>query len=241
MSSSPSHGSYIQSLFDEFRAMNSAAVFENDVMVTIIPLLCGAADIPNQQDVLFTTLDPIVPTVTRPKPDFFDGARLKDLGEHLRNDHTLRSKIIPTKHLSVPVAPNFFLEVKGPSGSSKVALRQVIHDGAYGARGMHALQNYGSHEPVYDNKAYTFSATFHKGELKLHAHFMTAPTELGGRPTYHTYFIDGWQMTADVDTFLRGITAFRNIRDLAKSYRDNFIRIANTRAPQATANLPSID
>jgi hypothetical protein len=220
--------------------MNSAAVFENDVMGTIIPLLCGAANIPYQQDVLFTTLDPIMPTVTRPKPDFFDGAHLEDLGEHLRNDHRLRSKVIPTRHPSVPVAPNFFLEVKGPSGSSKVALNQVTLDGAYGARGMHALQNYGSHEPVYDNNAYTYSATFHKGELKLYAHFMTAPTALGGRPTYHIHFLDGWDMTADVDTFLSGITAFRNIRDLAKSHRDTFIRIANTRASQATVN-PCID
>lgn len=116
---------------------------------------------------------------TRPKPDFFDGSRLEDLSEKLRNDQTLRSKVVPTKHRSVPVAPNFFLEVKGPNGNSYVALMQALPYGVYVARAMHALQTYRVDEPVYDGKAYTFSSTYHDGTLKLYPHFMTAPTTVG--------------------------------------------------------------
>jgi hypothetical protein len=49
---------------------------------------------------------------------------------------------ISTKHPSVPIELNFFLEVKRPDGNAAVAWRQAYYDGVYGARAMHALQNY---------------------------------------------------------------------------------------------------
>ena len=69
--------------------------------------------------------------------------------------------IVPIKHADVPVAPNLFLEAKGPGGAAHVARRQACLDGAYGARAMHSLQSYGKEEPVYDGDAYTYSSTYH--------------------------------------------------------------------------------
>ena len=82
------------------------------------------------------------------------------------------------------MAPNFFLEVKGPEGILAVAERQARYHGAVGSRGIHSLQNYGAEEPEYDGKAYTFSSIYHGGTLKLYAHHVTAPTTEGGRPEY---------------------------------------------------------
>ncbi len=53
-------------------------------------------------------------------PDFFDGVRLKDIDKEVKKG--LSKMIIPTKHPHIPIAPNFFLEVKAPKGGIDVAL-----------------------------------------------------------------------------------------------------------------------
>ncbi|XP_044722090.1 uncharacterized protein HRG_05005 [Hirsutella rhossiliensis] len=175
-----------------------------------------------KQNVLFTELEPITSeSAVKPKPDFFDGARLQDLSQELRDDQNLRSTIFPTKHPRVPVAPNFFLE--------------ACYDGAYGARIMQDLQKYGEAEPIYDGNAYTYSSTYYAGTgtLQLYAHHATAPSTVEGRPEYHMTQIDTWGMTGNVDAFRRGATAFRNARYVANRHRNAFIRTANARAAQA--------
>ncbi|GJN70045.1 hypothetical protein PLICBS_004097 [Purpureocillium lilacinum] len=222
--------------FEAFQRQNEDAVFEADVMATLVPRLCGTSDIRSKQNVLFTELKPITDdSAVKPKPDFFDGARLlEDLSGELRADEDLRLMVIPTKHSSVPVAPNFFLEAKGPDGSSAMAQRQACYDGAYGVRAIHTLQNYGETEPRYDGNAYTFSSTYHDGLLKLYTHHVTAPASAEGRPEYHMTQLDTWGMTGNIDSFRRGATAFRNAREMAERYRGAFIQAANTRAAPAT-------
>jgi len=44
-----------------------------------------------------------------------------------------------------------------------------MHNGAYGARAMHSLQNYGNASPLYDDNAYAVGATYHDGQLKIYA------------------------------------------------------------------------
>ncbi|KPM35098.1 hypothetical protein AK830_g11473 [Neonectria ditissima] len=222
---------FSEGAFENFRRDDEDAVFESDVMAKVIPAICGSANIPNKQNVLFTELSPITnKDAVKPKPDFFDGAHLRDLSKEVREDQDLRPMIIPTKHASVPAAPNFFLEVKGPDGNTSVAQRQVCYDGAYGTRAMHALQNYGETEPAYDGNAYTYSSTYHDGQLKLYAHHPTAPTTAGGRPEYHMTRVKAFAMTSDRETFAQGAAAFRNARDFAQRHRDNFIQAANARA-----------
>ncbi|KAL7917158.1 hypothetical protein ACQKWADRAFT_61989 [Trichoderma austrokoningii] len=231
---SPSN--FSEEAFERFQRSNEDAVFENDVMLKIVPVICGTSSIPNQQNVLFTELTPITDkTAVKPKPDFFDGALLNDLNQVIKNDQGVRSTVIPTKHATVPVAPNFYMEAKGPGGSAAVAQRQACYDGAHGARAMHALQNYGEAEPTYDGNAYAFSSIYHAGTgtLQLYAHHATAPTTPGESPEYHMTNLDAWAMTGNINTFRCGATAFRNARNIAQRHRNSFIEAANTRASQA--------
>lgn len=129
----------------------------------------------------------------------------------------------------ISIVPNFFLEVKGPNDSAAVITLQACYDGAVGARAMHQLQNYGQEEPIYDDKTYAFSSTYHNGQLTLYAHHLTAPSTRGGQSEYNMTQLDAWSMTGNNQSFIGGVTAFRNLRDLAKQHRDVFIQDANFR------------
>ncbi|KAK8917529.1 hypothetical protein H634G_08914 [Metarhizium anisopliae BRIP 53293] len=184
--------------FEESRRKNEDPALESEVITSVLPILCGNSSIHNQQNVLFTELEPITNSgAIQPKPDFFDGACLGDLDQNIRNNEGILSAAIPTKHPNVPVVPNFFLEVQGPDGNASVAQRQACYDGAYGTRAIHALQNYKETDPIYDGNAYTYSSTYYAGTgtLQLYAHHVTAPATVNERPQYHMTQIDGWQMT----------------------------------------------
>ncbi|KAM5368768.1 hypothetical protein ACJZ2D_009322 [Fusarium nematophilum] len=190
---------------------------ESKIMQTVIPIIAGDADIPNESSLPFTNLPSMTQEMTvKPVPDYFDGAITRDIHTQWR--------------------PISSLKPRGRRGTLAWQRgRQACHHGAYGARAMHALQNYGEAKPVYDGNAYTYSATYNSasGTLQLYAHYVEAPPAAGGPPRYHMTQIDGWQMTGNMDTFRRGIIAFRNARDLAKLHRDNFIRSANARASRS--------
>lgn len=242
LSLSPSR--FGESDFEDFQQRDEEAVFEDEVMTKVIPVIYGNADIPNKQNILFTELAPVTSTyedVVRPKPDYFDGAQIGDLDRKVRDPKgDMYPLIIPTKHARVPIAPNFFLEAKAPMGDAAVLKRQACYDGAYGARAMHALQSYGEEEPVYDGNAYTYSSTYHAGTLKLYAHHVTAPTDPGKRPEFHMTQIKAYALTSDRETCVRGIGAFRNARDLARRHRDEFIHGANARARRSDAHEVAI-
>lgn len=147
--------------------------------------------------------------------------------------------ITPTKKAGVPVAPNFFLEAKGSEGTIRVADGQAVLDGAHGAIIMHTLQNYLQAEPVYDGNAYAFTSTLIGGTLTLYAHHITAPVTTGQRPDQHTTQLKAYALTGDSDVWLEGTGAFRNLRMLAKGYRDRFIKAANARAREQYAEAAS--
>ncbi|KAH6955694.1 hypothetical protein BKA56DRAFT_234345 [Ilyonectria sp. MPI-CAGE-AT-0026] len=203
------------------------------VMREIIPVISGDANIPNSGDVAFNNLDSITDgTTVAAKPDFYDGAHLEDIDPAVENN--LDGLIIPStsNHGRHPVAPNMFLEAESRRAGPEVLQRQACLVGAYGARAMLALQNYGEEEPQYDGNAYAYSSTYHAGTgtLKLYAHHVTAPTTEAGRPEYHMTHLRTFGMIDTREAFVRGATAFRNTRDLAKRHRDNLIQAANARA-----------
>ncbi|KAL7919042.1 hypothetical protein ACQKWADRAFT_213690 [Trichoderma austrokoningii] len=142
--------------------------------------------------------------------------------------HTLEI-IIPSRRAGVPIAPNFFLEVKTTLGIIDVAVKQAVLDGAHGANIMHALQNYLVDEPIYDGNAYAFTSTLHDEALKLFAHHLTA-AESGQRPELHTTQLKAYALTGDDDVWLEGTGAFRNLRQFAKDWRDQFVKEANARS-----------
>lgn len=223
---SPSDAS--RAAFEDFRIKNEIES-EGTVMRTVIPLITGDLDIPNEGNLPFANLASITEGRTvNPYPDFFDGAHPEAVNREVRI--ALDKIIIPTKKPMAPIAPNLFMEVKSSSGRLDVVVGQVILDGAHGTIIMHALQNHLLDEPVYDGNAYTFSAIFLSGVLRLYAHHPTAPAEPGQNPGCHITQIDAYELTGNYENWLEGKRAFRNLRKLAKKYRDEFIETANGRA-----------
>ncbi|KAI0814563.1 hypothetical protein GGR55DRAFT_632303 [Xylaria sp. FL0064] len=227
--------------FETFERTNDTIANEDDVMIDILPVIYEINKIFSKRNLLFTELKPITnESTTRPKPDVLDGARPGDIDKSIRDDEKVYPLIIPTRYLHVPVAPNFFMEVKSQSGDPAVLKRQACYDGAYGARAMHCLQNYGRDEPVYDGNAYTFSAIYHPGlsMLALYAHHVTAPTISGGKPEYHMTQIAGYYLVNNREGLIEALTAFRNLRDMAQEFRDGFIEAANAHAQNNVVDKP---
>ena len=220
--------------FQAFQDMHDELTSEAKVMRTVFPIISGSSDIPNEQDLFFTRLEPMTNKITvNPSPDFYDGARLQDIDKEVRKE--LGSYIIPTNLGTAPVAPNFFVEVKAPTGFTDIVQRQAMQDGAYGARAMHSLQSYSKGKAVYDSNAYTITSTYHaeNGILQI---YTTHPTrgEDGISPEYHMNQANAWALTGNIDSFRQGVTAFRNARDWAQEQRDTFITAANQRARSRT-------
>lgn len=227
---SPSH--FSDGAFKTFRKTNAQAKDEDDVCGKVFPTIAGPWEDndPSTIDVVFGNLEPLTDgTIVAPRPEIALGALPEQLNSSIRNE--LHHHIIPSTMIHRVIAPNFFVEAKGPDGSAAVMTRQARYDGAVGARAMHSLQNYGQEEPVHDGNAYTFSSTYYggTGTLQLYAHHATAPTSSGGRPEYHMTQLDSYAMTGKRQTFIEGATAYRNARDLAKQHRDNLIQVANSR------------
>lgn len=178
-------------------------------MAEVIPMIFGESNPDNTSasGILFTNLAHLTDgTLALGKPDRYCGARPEQLDMRIRRK--LNKMIIPSTQTTLPMAPNFFLETKGPDGSLAVVGRQACYNGALGARAMHCLQSYGNTEPLYDNKAYTITTTYHGGTLKL---FTTHPTESGAtgyRSEYQTTQLRSFAMTDTSDSFRAGAGAF---------------------------------
>lgn len=107
-----------------------------------------------------------------------------------------------------------------------------MYDGAVGVRAMHKLQNYGADEPMYDNKAYTFTSTYQDGRLQIYLTHPAGPLASEGQPEYHMTKLNRYDMTGNLKNFRDGATAYRNNRDLAMTHRLSFIKQANEKAHQ---------
>jgi len=107
------------SAFNDFLQENEAKS-EGTVMRNVIPIITGNPGIPNEGNLPFTSFKSLIEGLAvNAVPDFFNGATLGNVDKTVRED--LSEIIVPTKHADVPVAPNFFLEAKGPGGSAHVA------------------------------------------------------------------------------------------------------------------------
>ncbi|CAI6091548.1 unnamed protein product [Clonostachys chloroleuca] len=114
------------------------------------------------RNTVFANLEPLTDdSVAALKPDIYYGAYPGQLAWPTRNE--LAGHIVPSTILDKPMAPNFFMEVKGPDGSLIVATRQTRYDGVIGSRAMHSLQNYNEEESAYDVKPYTFCSIYYGG------------------------------------------------------------------------------
>ena len=177
----------------------------------------------------FTNLEHLTDgTLVPGNPDVYYGARPEQLERCVRDE--LSGYIIPSTQDDLPIAPNFFLAVKGPEGTGAVARRQASYDGALGARAFHSLQSYGQHDAICDDSAYTITSTYNDGQLKMYTSHSIQPAETTGQPQYYMNQLKGWSMTSDLQTFRQGAAAFRNARDWAKEKRDEAIARASEKA-----------
>lgn len=188
--------------FRRFQRADAQASKEQPVTTYVIPIIegnfdghgCASGGYP------FTNLAPLTDgTLVAAKLDRLYGARPEQL--HLRIREELDKQIIPLTQADLPIAPNFFLEAKGPDGSPAVAERQACYDGALGARGIHALQSYPQGEPVNNNNAYTITATYAGSTLKLYTTHLVEPSGPGCHPEYIMTQLGGWMMTHNLETF----------------------------------------
>lgn len=226
--------------FRAFKLANAKVSGETTALHTILPLIAGNEGGHRfEMDLPFTNLQPFDKDLSDAKPDVYHGAAVSTVHPRVRTD--LGTYIIPSvADISRPIVPNFSFEGKGVQGRADVAKRQAMHDGALGARAMHHLLNYKAEEPQYDNKARSFSATYHAGTgtLQTYAHHITAPLAPGGQPEYHMTQLDSFGMTGNIKTFRQGATVYRHNRDLAKTERDSAIAHANQVARQMPAPSP---
>ncbi|KZZ98714.1 hypothetical protein AAL_03232 [Moelleriella libera RCEF 2490] len=225
--------------FDSFQDADTHAAKEAQVMARVIPIIEGKLEDPKctAGQIQFNNLDHLTDgSLVAGNPDVYYGARPEQLQQELRKH--VSGQVEPSTQDHLPVAPNFFLQVKGPDGSLSVATRQACYDGTLGARGIRSLQSYGQSELPCDNKAYTLTSTYHGGQLKMYTVHPLPKYTLGENPGFAMTQVKTWALTGDADTFRQGVRAYRNGRDWAKRQRDDAINRANKRKAE-TEDGPS--
>ncbi|EFQ99551.1 hypothetical protein MGYG_02564 [Nannizzia gypsea CBS 118893] len=166
------------------------------------------------------------------KPDCYFGACLEQLRPQLREE--LSDFILPSEESSLMV-PNFFLQARKADRSFAVMSRQACYHGVLGARGIHKLRSYihdNRKDNICDNKAYTITATYHGGHLRLCTVHPVIPGEGNWRPKdneleYVMTQLNAWSMIGNAESFRQGLTAYRNARDWAKEQRNRVISDAD--------------
>ncbi|KAK3171022.1 hypothetical protein OEA41_003106 [Lepraria neglecta] len=218
--------------FRKFEKTNMQALTENRVMSKAFPIIAGTVDIPSQENLYFGNLKHLTDgSITKAKPDFYDGSRPVELDKHIREE--LGPYIVPSTNTAAPCLPNFFTEAKGPNGSAPVCKLQAMYDGALGARGVHELRSYVGQETPFDNKAYTITSTYHggTGDLTIYSTHPTPSNDPQNPIEYRITQLRGWKMTDIPETFRQGAGALRNARDWAKEKREELITAANGKVP----------
>lgn len=217
--------------FERFQDVCFTPAKEKEVSTSDFPFIEGKTSQYAAKDSLINNLTSVTGgSITRAQPNAFYGARPGDLHSTIRD--TLDNRIIPCKKPS-PILPNFFLELNSSSGNSEVGNRQCRHYGALGARAINSLQSYRPDrpydEPIYDGNAYTITAWYGGGYLKLFTHHVAAPQGQGEEPKYVMAPLRSFALTDSPENFREGAAAYRNARDWAKEKRDEMIAAANVR------------
>ena len=210
------------------------ALTEATVMSKAFPIIAGTVDIPSQENLFFGNLKHLTDgSITKAKPDFYDGSRPADLNKQIREE--LGPYIVPSTNTAAPCLPNFFTEAKGPKGTPDVCKLQSLYNGALGARGIHELRSYIDPETAYDNNAYTITSTYHGGSGTL-TMYTTHPASSKDPKTsieYRMTQLNSFAVTGNPDYFRQGASALRNARDWAKEKREELMIAANGKVPDA--------
>ncbi|KAL9015140.1 MAG: hypothetical protein Q9173_000240 [Seirophora scorigena] len=227
--SSLSPSRFSEAAFEAFQETNENALTENKVMSKAFPFIAGSTNNPSQENLYFSNLEDLTDgSITKAKPDLYDGASPADLDTQIRE--RLSKYIEPSSNKSAPLLPNFFVEGKGHDGRASVNELQALYDGALGERGMLKLSSYIEPQSMQYNVAHTITSTYHggTGDLTIYsAHAVESSSTQ--RPTeFRITQLNGWKMTGNPDAFRQGAIALRNARDWAKEKREELIFAANS-------------
>ena len=225
---------YTDKEFEEFQNITAKSSNEDHVSRNVIDIIEGSTrkTYGSSTKVKFANLQSLFDHPLTPgNPDLYDGAPPEQLDRRIRE--RLYEIIIPSTLETHHIVPNFFLHLKGPDGSARVAQRQCVYDGALGERSQHQLRSYGTNEPKFDNNAHTITSVYVNHKLSIYSVYTAQTDSPSSRQEYYTHLISSWAMDGDVETFQKGAAAFRNLREWAKEQRDEAIRLANSLVEQA--------
>lgn len=219
-----------QAQYEAFLNVISEVSWGADVVRRIYPLLAGDNDIYSAKGCRFSNLEKLTDgSITMVSPDRYDGANPNDVDQEILAE--LSTFVKPVAKKDTPVYPNFFVELKDPKYELSKAEQRARYSGAIGSRAIHRLRSFAVAEPgiVFDGNAYTITAIYHQESLRLYAHHPVKPSAPGGVIKYRMTLIDHIAMNGDLNSFRRGVTAFRNSREWARNKRDELIAAAAAR------------
>ncbi|KAJ0421959.1 hypothetical protein BJY00DRAFT_311670 [Aspergillus carlsbadensis] len=211
--------------FEEFAITYWKVRTEQEAKVSVISILEGRTSGHTGKNRRFTNLAHLTDGIQiHAKPDIYHGARAAKLDPAILNK--LDDLIVPAQTDGL-VAPNFFLKVKGAQVSAVEAERQACYYGALGARAIHALHSHKQEKPVFDNNAYTITATYCRGILELYATHIASQSRNPSVPEYVMTRLGEWAIHANMESFQQGLSAYRNARNWARKKREEAVAAAN--------------
>lgn len=227
--------------FQAFRQVANEAESKRDVMKMILPLIAGQSEIQihTSGGHSFQNLEDLTDgTIVKLKPDLYDGADSDKIDAEILKQ--LTSFLQPLEDKKTPVVPSFFAQMKSPKLESFVGEQQARYAGALGARAIHKLRSFAVTDPeiIFDNNAYTITATYQTRVLSLYVHRPIKPPVPSGSVEYRMSIVGEFAMFHNPDSFRQAVTAFRNAREWAAKKSNEFIAAAN--ATKQTIAIPSV-
>ncbi len=220
--------------WDQYAQTAGVCTTQAEVLECVLPGLKGNSNaIDHAANRLFNNFESIVTTpevkVSTPMPDWYEGQAPSEDDIRLRD--VLGKSIMPCSNFSLPMLPNFFIELKGSADNGNVCRLQAIHDGLFGARAMNRIRSYAFEHNTkdHDTTGYAIIATLAGSVLSMavvHTAQATAPhRELD----YHVTPLFAAVLTSDKRQFREAAQSFRNLRDWTKEQREAAISAANKR------------
>ena len=220
-----------QERFEGLRRLHNNARNHSDMIDRVLPIFHMGYRTENRIGVTFTNMAPLFSNVAleHARPDFYDGSDSQDLDMRIQNQ--MRHYLLPTTDgQHNPVAPNVFMDIQDSDYPPAAARRLALYNGSAGARAMLVLQSVEQDVP-FDGNAYTVTATYVDGLLRLYAVHAT-PTDARGRlADFHMTELGAWYLWGSLADFRGGVSAFRNLREWARRTREELVRQANDRLP----------
>ncbi|KAB8356632.1 hypothetical protein FH972_024209 [Carpinus fangiana] len=219
--------------FVYYLIQDQSACNEATVLSTSFPLIVGKANIPNVRNAPLKRMLDLIKGVAPPQPDLFDGVRPETIAKSVLRQ--LGGYAQPSTINHHPAMSNFFVECTGPDGTMRVGMRQLSHDLASGARAMLEFRRFISADNAVDGHAYSFGATYLGGQGILTL-FSCHPVSTGNTEQsmqYHVALVASYHLHLDRETFVKGVSAFRNLREFAQRVRERIRDAANLKASSA--------